>query len=294
MAHELKGVIAAITTPINNQAEPDCDILIDRARHMLENGCDGLNLLGTTGEATSFSVAQRVIVMERMAVANLPMSRIMVGTGAASLSDAVSLSRQAADLGFAAALLLPPFYYKPVSDAGLLGYFDAIVKATAHAELPLFLYNFPALSGITYTPDFVKLLMVEFGDRIGGLKDSSGDLEYAGTIAALSPTLRVFPSNEAILLRAREGEFAGCISATANLNHEDCGKAFHEGDEAALARAVAARNVFSGLPLVPGIKHTLARRLGKPEIARLVPPLSELTAEQSTELETRLLAIAEV
>ena len=218
MENELGGVIAAIITPVTRAGEPDVDRLVARASYLLENGCNALNLLGTTGEATSFSVAQRRAVMEAVSRSGLPMDRFMVGTGAAAVKDAVELSSAAADLGFAGALVLPPFYYKPLTDDGVTSYIGAIVAATADHALPIFLYNFPALSGIAYTPQLVSLLLSRFGDRIAGLKDSSGDLGYAKVIAAISPGLKVFPSNEAILLRARAGEFAGCISATANLN----------------------------------------------------------------------------
>ena len=122
----LGGVIAAIITPVNANGEPDHERLTRRARHLLSNGCDGLNLLGTTVEATSLTFNQRSAAIKAMAAADLPLERIMVGTGAAAVGDAVALSRLAADLGFAAALLLPPFYYKPVTPEGLLRYVGAI------------------------------------------------------------------------------------------------------------------------------------------------------------------------
>ncbi len=288
MPGSLKGVIAAIITPVDDRGRPDHDRLISRAEYLLDHGCDALNLLGTTGEATSLSAEQRLGVMNAVAGSGLPMHRFMVGTGAAAVADAVTLSQCAAHLGFAAALVLPPFYYKPITDEGLTRYIGAVVEATTDVELPIFLYNFPAQSGIAYTPEIVGNLLAEFGSRIGGLKDSSGDIDYAEQIAALSSSLRVFPSNEAVLLRARAGDFAGCISATANINHEDCALAYHSGDEKALERANTVRAAFAGLPLVPGIKETLARKFDDPFLATLVPPLAPLTAEQSVELKTRL------
>ena len=286
--HSLRGVIAAISTPIDDLGQPDMERLLGHARNLLDGGCDGINLLGTTGEATSFDVTQRKAVMNAVASSGLPLSRFMVGTGAASVSDAVLLTAEAGRLGFAGALLLPPFYYKPVSNEGIVRYIGAIAGATAASNIPLYLYNFPALSGIAYTIELVDLLIETFGRRIAGLKDSSGDLTYARSIAALSPALDVFPSNEGSLLEARTGAFAGCISATANLTASDCAKAFHEGDEAALRRAVAVRAIFDGLPLVPGIKHVLSIRMGDPAWREVVAPLSGLRAEEAATLETRL------
>src|SRR5689334_174284 len=110
-SRKLNGVIAAIATAVGTDGAPDCARSVALAKHLLANGCDGLNVLGTTGEATSFSVAQRMAVMSAYQAAGLPMARLMVGTGAAALADAVALTRHAAALGFAGALVLPPFYY---------------------------------------------------------------------------------------------------------------------------------------------------------------------------------------
>lgn len=287
---KLRGVIAAIPTPVGDTG-PDHIRLVGLAKHLLEAGCDGLNLLGTTGEATSFSVSERLAVMSAVAQAGLPMDRIMVGTGAAAVADAVALSRHAAMLGFAGILVLPPFYYKPVTAAGLSTYIGRIVEATAETAIPLYLYNFPALSGITYSSTLVAELMRQFGARIAGLKDSSGDMDYATEVASLSDALDVFPSTEAQLLVARSGKFAGCISATANISSRECAKAFGSGDEAALRQAIALRQMFDGLPLVPAIKHLLSRIHGDEGLARLMPPLVTLTPREADTLSNRFDAI---
>ena len=292
MSSAIRGVIAAIATPFLETGEPDLPRLVARAGRLLEGGCDGLNLLGTTGEATSQSVRQRIAVMEAVGASGLPLERIIVGTGAAALQDAALLTRQAAEIGFSAALLLPPFYYKPVSDAGILRFVDAVAEATATTPIPIYLYNFPALSGTPYTLDLVALLVRHLGARIGGLKDSSGDIAYARDIAALSPALAVYPSNEATLLLARSGgPFAGCISATANLNAADCALAYHGGDKAALERAVRFRAIFDGLPLVPGIKAMIAHLENDSAHARTLPPLAPLESAQLNTLLSRYAAL---
>ena len=155
---KLRGVIAAIATPIDASLEPDLDRFVVLARHLLANGCDGLNVLGTTGEATSFTREQRIRVMEAAARQSDP-SRMMVGVGAAAVADAIALTRKAAELGFAGALALPPFYYKGVSDEGVIRYFDAILTATADEPIPLYLYHYPLLSGVPFTPDLVAKLL---------------------------------------------------------------------------------------------------------------------------------------
>ena len=189
----LKGVIAAIVTPLDGKGDPDDKAFCDLASWLLANGCDGLNVLGTTGEATSFSLGQRVKLMQAVAASGLPMARMMVGTGAAATQDAVTLTRCAADCGFAGALVLPQFYYKNVPGDGVVRYIGLIAEATGNAPVPLYLYNFPAMSGVPYTVPLVKRLMDQFGGRIAGLKDSSGDLDYARAVAGISAGLAVFP-----------------------------------------------------------------------------------------------------
>ena len=270
----LRGVIAAISTPIRDDGAPDLDRATKLARFLLDNGCDGLNVLGTTGEATSFSLDERKSVMSAYKSAGLPLDRLMVGTGAAATSDAIALTRHAAELGFAGALVLPPFYYKGVPDDGLVAYIDAIVQATASKPVPLYLYHFPAQSGLPWHIDLLRRLLKDYSGKIVGLKDSSGDMAYARAAAALDPNFAVFPSTEAALLEARSGVFAGCISATANLNADLCARAWHSGDTAALDAADTIRKLFDGRPLVSGIKSLLSHIHGDAALARVKPPLA--------------------
>jgi 4-hydroxy-tetrahydrodipicolinate synthase len=278
MSNKLHGVIAAVATAIDATGEPDCHRSTALARHLLANGCDGLNVLGTTGEATSFSVPQRQRLMTAYRDAALPLERLMVGTGASSVADAVALTGHAAALGFAGALLLPPFYYKGVPDDGLVAYVEAVVTATATTPIPLYLYHFPAQSGLPWHIGLIRRLLEAFRGRIVGLKDSSGDMAYARAALTVAPCFRVFPSTEAVLLEARSGTFAGCISATANLNADLCARAWQTGDVRALDTAVAIRQLLDGRPLVAGVKALLAHIHGEPALARVRPPLAELAA----------------
>ncbi|HZL39463.1 MAG TPA: dihydrodipicolinate synthase family protein [Pseudolabrys sp.] len=282
MSKTLSGVIAAVATPIEDSGAPDHARAVKLARYLLDNGCDGVNVLGTTGEATSFSLEERKGVMSAYKAQGMPLNRLMVGTGAAAMSDAVALTRHAAELGFAGALVLPPFYYKGVPDEGLVAYIDMLVQATAAKPIPIYLYHFPAMSGLPWHVALIKRLLEKFPGRIVGLKDSSGDMAYARSAAAISKDFAVFPSTEAALLEARDGAFAGCISATANLNADLCARAWGAGDTAALDAAVAIRKLFDGKPLVSGVKALLAHIHGDPALARVKPPLGSLSASDRT------------
>jgi 4-hydroxy-tetrahydrodipicolinate synthase len=275
---KLRGVFAAVATAVAENGEPAVARSLAHARFLLDGGCDGLNVLGTTGEATSFSLAQRMAVMSAYRDNGLPMDRLMVGTGAAALADAIALTRHAAELGFAGALVLPPFYYKGVPDDGLFATIDAIMRATAERPIPIYLYHFPAMSGLPWSVALIARLRAAFGARMAGLKDSSGDMPYARQVAALSPDFAVFPSTEAVLIEARGGAFAGCISATANLNADLCALAWRNGDAAALDRAVTIRKLFDGKALVSGIKALVAHIHDEPQWARMAPPLATFPA----------------
>jgi 4-hydroxy-tetrahydrodipicolinate synthase len=275
----LSGVFAAVATAVDAEGSPDASRCLTLARHLLETGCDGLNVLGTTGEATSFSVDERKRLMTAYREAGLPLHKLMVGTGAAAVADAVALTRHAAALGFGGALVLPPFYYKGVPDDGLVAYIDALVTAAGDTPIAVYLYHYPALSGLPWPVPLIRRLRERFGARIAGLKDSSGDLGFSREAAKIAPDFDVFPSSEAALPEARDGgPFAGCISATANLNADLCARAYRQGDRAALDSAVAIRSLFDGKPLVAGVKALLAHIHGDPALAKVKPPLGDFSA----------------
>ena len=275
---KLSGVIAAVATAVDESGAPDAARSVKLARFLLDTGCDGLNVLGTTGEATSFSLDQRKAGMTAYKSAGLPLDRLMVGTGAAATADAVALTRHAADLGFAGALILPPFYYKGVPDDGLAAYIGMIVQATAAKPIPIYLYHFPSQSGLPWHVKLIARLLEAHRDRIVGLKDSSGDMAYAREAAGVAKGFAVFPSTEAALIEARSGIFAGCISATANLNADLCQLAWAKGDKAAHDAAVTIRKLFDGRPLVSGVKALLSHIHADPALARMKPPLAPFSA----------------
>lgn len=286
MPHPIPGVIAAVPTPVTSDLSPDPGALAALCAWLIEQGCDGLNICGTTGEATSLSLVQRMAVMSA-AVDAIDGRKMMTGTGAAAVEDAVHLTRHAAALGYGGALVLPPFYYKDVTEDGLMAYFEAIVAATRDEPIDLYLYNFPVLSGIRYEVAFTRRLRSAFGSRIRGIKDSSGDMAYAREMATLGADFAVYPSNEATLIEARGGIFAGCISGSANINADLCHAAFHRGDDTALARAGALRNLVAGRDLIANLKAILAGCLGQPGIARVLPPLRRFNADDIADLQTR-------
>jgi 4-hydroxy-tetrahydrodipicolinate synthase len=281
----LKGAIVAIATPIGDDGSADTGRLVAHARRLFAMGADGLNLLGTTGEATSFDRAERIRVMKAVARAGLPLDRIMVGTGAAALEDAVALTRTASELGYAGALVLPPFYYKGIEDEGLVEFVGRLVDRLGAKVPPLYLYHFPQMTGVLWPAAVVRRLAEAHRGVVVGLKDSSGDLAYSRGLASSLDGFAVFPSSEASLAEACASGFAGCISATLNLSTPLIAAAAAAGFKGeAFDRAVAVRNVVSSYPLIPAIKRLIADWTGDEAFARCAPPWRALDAVRAGQL----------
>ncbi|MEP6826403.1 MAG: dihydrodipicolinate synthase family protein, partial [Ramlibacter sp.] len=191
----LRGVIAATATPVNADYAPDIERLVPHLRKLLDGGCDAINLLGTTGEANSFSLRQRLAIMEAVKAAGFPLERFMVGTGVCSLDESVVLAQSAADLGYAGALVLPPFFYPGIEPAALVAYVDALVKRLRPGGLALYLYHIPQNTGVPWGVDVVAELALRHSGLLRGIKDSSGDLSYSRAVVAAAPSLDVFPSS---------------------------------------------------------------------------------------------------
>ncbi len=284
MAHtSLRGVIAAVPTPVTPEGEPDIARFLRHASWALANGCDALNVLGTTGEANSFSADQRRAVMSA-AAAELDTSRLMVGTGTPDIATTIALTGYAYELGFAAALVLPPYYYKGVSDDGLFAWFERVIMATRDRPGPIYLYNFPQLTGVPFSVEFARRLKTAFPDRIAGAKDSSGDLAYASRLAEI-PGFDVFPSSETSIAKAASEGYAGCISASVSVTAPLVGRFWADPQNGALAAKVAeARTAIAAYPLVPSVKHLTAVVHGDPSFERVLPPHLALTEAQKAAL----------
>src|SRR5262245_21103741 len=288
----LHGVIAAAATPLAPDHSIDTERLVAHCRLLLQRGCDGINLLGTTGEATSFSVQQRLRAMQAVAGSGLPLGQFMVGTGAAALEDAVTLTAAAHDLGFAGALLLPPFYYKGIDPESLVAYVATVIQRLGRRDLRLYLYHFPQLTGVPYALEAVVRLRTAHPEQVLGLKDSSGDMAFSAELARRLDGFDVFPSSEAALEQAHEKRFAGCISATTNVTSPLAAAGWRARDAAERARligdATAIRTALAALPLIAAVKWALGDIDRDPGWNRLCPPLRPLGADETAKLRDAL------
>ncbi|UWQ57609.1 dihydrodipicolinate synthase family protein [Leisingera caerulea] len=284
----MEGVIAAVPTPVDGTGRPQRAPFLEHCAWALENGCHGLNILGSTGEASSLDTASRRQVMAWAAEA-LDIRRLMVGTGTPSLAETIALTAHADDLGYSVALVLPPFYYTPPSPEGLIAWYEALHQALGGRKIAVYFYNYPQMTGFALPAQVIETLHRAHPERFRGIKDSSGDLGYCRALSAALPDLRVFPSSETSLGGAAASGFAGCISATANISTPLC-RALWDGrstPEPALAEAIATiRQTVAAQPLIPAVKYLTGRRSGDPGWDNVLPPFLPLPPDARRQLDS--------
>jgi 4-hydroxy-tetrahydrodipicolinate synthase len=256
--------VAAIATPFHADLGIDFDRLIAHAKWLLDNGCDGLVLFGTTGEAASLTAAERKRTLDALVSAGIGPERIVVGTGCCAVADTVDLTRHANAAGTAGALIVPPFFYKNVSDDGIARTFGHIIAGCGALLPPLYLYNIPLGAGAGIGANLVARLIETHGSKIRGYKDSSGDWGNTQTVIARFPALEVYVGSETLLLRTLRAGGAGCISAGVNVQPRAVHKVADswrsdKADSLQDAAAAVRTALEKSGPLVAAVKAALGR-----------------------------------
>lgn len=286
----MEGVIAAVPTAFNGYFEPVEDLFVEHCRWALANGCDGLNILGSTGEANSLDAQTRKTVM-RWAADQLPRDQLMVGTGMPALNDTIAMTLHADELGYEIALVLPPFYYAPVSNAGLVAWYLALHEALGGRTIQIYFYNFPQMTGLSIPVEVIAELSDRAPMRFTGIKDSSGDLDYARAIVSANNHLHVFPSSETALATAHADGFAGCISATVNITCKLAAEIWSERkapDQDKCNILARQRGLMAGPNLIPAIKYLVSRRVNDERWQYLMPPFLPLPENEGETLRKAL------
>ncbi len=174
MTARLRGVLAPALTPFKPDLAPDTGRFIAHCRWLVDNHA-GLAIFGTNSEAASLSVDERLALTDALLEAGIPAAKLMPGTGACSITDAVTLTRHAVRHGAAGVLMIPPFYYKGVSDDGVFAYYSEVIERVGDDRLAIYLYHFPLLTQVPITLDLIGRLLKRYPKTIAGAKDSSGD-----------------------------------------------------------------------------------------------------------------------
>jgi 4-hydroxy-tetrahydrodipicolinate synthase len=323
-ANRIRGVLAPVVTPFKDDLSPDREPFIAHCKWLLARDC-GLAVFGTNSEANSLSFDERAMLLDELVAAGIDPARMMPGTGCCSITETAKLTAQAVKHGCAGVLMLPPFYYKKVSEAGLFRYFSEVIQRVGDTRLRIYLYHIPPVAVVGITPKLVERLLQTYPTAIAGMKDSSGDwnntkafldafavraVKQAASKAGATRTFDVFVGSESFLLANLRHGGVGTISATANVNPAAIHYVFAEattrqGDgsasdprlDAMQAELNLVRDVFDSTKfpsMIAALKQAIATYRNDSGWARVRPPLVELTPGEAKTLaaETKSIGFA--
>lgn len=288
-APRIKGVLAPVVTPFNADLSPDAERFVAQCQWMLTQG-SGLAIFGTNSEANSLSVNERIALTDALLAADVDPARMMPGTGCCALTDTVRLTDHAVKAGCAGVLMLPPFYYKDVSEDGLFRSFAEVIERVGDTRLRIYLYHIPPVAVVGITPRLVERLMKAYPAAIAGMKDSSGDWNNTRVFldAFAKSGFDVFVGSETFLLANMRAHGAGCISATANVNPAAIDKLYREWqnpDAPAQQEALnAVRKATGQYVMIPALKAVVAHFAKDPVWATVRPPLTPLSKEEAAKV----------
>jgi 4-hydroxy-tetrahydrodipicolinate synthase len=284
MTARIKGALAPTLTPFTADLEPDVARFVAHCRWVVDSGA-GLAIFGTNSEATSISVDERLRLTDALLEAGVPAPKMMPGTGACAITDAVTLTRHAVNNGAAGVLMLPPFYYKGVSDEGLFAYYAHVIDKVASDALRIYLYHIPQVTQVPISLKLVEMLRAKYPDTVVGAKDSSGNWDNTKSLLDefAKDGFDVFPASESLLSQALPLGAAGCISATVNLNPHGiaalCAKWNTPEGPDLQRKADVIRRIFQSPNMIPAMKRVAAEFSAHRDWARVRPPLVKMDEE---------------
>jgi 4-hydroxy-tetrahydrodipicolinate synthase len=277
------GVMAPILTPFNGDLTIANDLFADHAHHLIKSGCAGLAPFGTTGEALSLGIEERLMALERLIDSGIDAKKLIPGTGLTNLPDTIKLTRHVVDHGCAGAMVLPPFYFKNVSDDGLFTYFASLIESVASDDLRIYLYHIPPVAQVGLSIALIQRLRLTFPTQIVGIKDSSGDWDNTRRLLTEVPGLIVYPGSELPLLEALSLGAPGCITATANINAPSIAQIIALHQSGKKAEATQRHEVVKKLRVkiqeygpIPAQKYLLSMWSGDDRWRHVRPPLLSL------------------
>ncbi|MBB3654836.1 4-hydroxy-tetrahydrodipicolinate synthase [Rhizobium sp. BK650] len=282
--HKITGVYSAATTPLNADGSPDLGLFTEHCERLIEEGCHGVALLGTTGEANSFSLTERRTILEAALEAGISADELLPGTGVVAIPETVELTKHALSLGVTKVVMLPPFYYKGVSDEGLFAAYAQVLEKIGDSRLQVILYHIPQVSGVPLSIPLLCRLVEAFPETVVGIKESAGDFNNMQAIVAACPGFSVLCGADPLLLPLLKAGGAGCITATSNLVAHSLRTVYdHVHDETrsvevetAQARINAFRTLSNSYVQIPTIKAMVGLKTGNAGWRRTRPPLVPL------------------
>jgi 4-hydroxy-tetrahydrodipicolinate synthase len=288
----LSGLLAPVVTPFREDLSPDRQRLARHCRWLLSQNA-GLAVFGTNSEGNSLSVEEKIGLLDYLVEAGIDPANLMPGTGHCALTDTVKLTRHAVSLGCAGTLMLPPFYYKDVSDDGLFASFAEVIDRVGSESLRIYLYHIPPVAQVGISPQLVERLVKHYPDTVVGIKDSSGDWNNTRALHELGlDDFRIFAGSETFLLQNMKSGGAGCISATANINPAAIYALYMnwqgEDAEAMQADLNKIRSIVQQMPVIPALKSIIAAYRRDVVWKTVRPPLVALSDDQKSAITAEL------
>ena len=285
----IRGLIAPILTPFNDDSSVATDLYVAHARRLLDQGCAGLAPFGTTGEALSVGIDERIAAIRHLIDDSIDPAQLIAGTGLSNVPDTARLSRACLDMGCTGVMTLPPFYYKAITEDGIYRYFEQLI-ASIGADARIYLYHIPPIAIVGIPPALATRLKTDFPEQIVGIKDSSGDWENTRALLGIED-MNVYPGSELPLLDALALGAPGCISATANINARNISRVIDRytrgdiEDARALHEPVKRiRALIQDYDPIPAQKRLLAMATDDARWANVRPPLTSMPEESGREL----------
>jgi len=292
----IEGVLSPVITPFRRDLSPDPDRFVKHCKWLMRGGCAGLAVFGTNSEANSMAVEEKLELLDALIRGGVPAASLMPGTGHCALTDSVKMTREAVRMGCGGVLMLPPFYYKGVSDEGLFRSFSEVIERVGDERLRLYLYHIPPVSNVAITLELIERLLARYPGIVAGAKDSSGD--WSNTKAMLDRFKErgfdVFPGSEVFLLDGLRAGGKGCITATGNVNPGPISEVFKRWQTADADKLQAGinvtRKIMQKVPMIPALKAVTAHFSNDPQWKTVRPPLTELSPDQEKQVLTELKA----
>lgn len=287
----IRGVLAPVLTPFDRDLSPDPKRFVAFSRVLTQLGI-GLVPFGTTSEGNSLSTEEKSVLLDALAAGGIDLSRVMPSTGTCSITDTVRLTAHATKLGCGGVLMLPPFYYKGVTDEGLFRAYSSVIERVGEGRLRVYLYHFPRQSGVPLSLPLIERLIKTYPGTVVGIKDSSGEFANMEAMRKAFPGFDVFTGSEAVGLKLMRLGGAGIISANANVNGAamvELIKRWREPDAETLQEALTAfRVAIQDFPVIATLKALVARATGDQAWRITRPPLVDLTIEAEDAMVKRL------
>lgn len=292
MSFAIEGVYCAAATPLKSDGTPDLALFGAHTKALIEEGCHGIAMLGSTGEANSFSARERMDLLEAAIAGGTRPEQLLPGTSSCAVTEAVELTRHAVQAGVKGVVLLPPFYYTAFSDDSLFRFYASIIEKVADDRLKVILYHIPMLTGVPISHELIAMLVQAFPDTVVGIKDSDGKIENMHAISARFPGFGVLAGADPLLLPVLQGGGAGCITASSNLVARELRVVYDHWNDPAKADQVKAaqdvivawRNLTNSYTQLPTVKTMLAKRRGDKGWLNVHPPFSALSADEAAKV----------